>query len=195
MSRLGARLTGPRPTPGWGGRPRAGFEERETFALDRCDEMIRWYERTKSLHRNAHQLFNMATIILGTLAPFILLLEEPLNLSTAGAKALAVLPASVAAVVAGLAGLYKWQENWLRFAVAAESLKSERVQYVTRASEDYRPPRTDEQALDRFVRRMEAILMSELGEWRVQSSQTRTSDQPPGGGSGAGGNAGGKTTV
>jgi hypothetical protein len=149
-----------KPTLGsrWLGMPNSSTDERRAIALARCDEMIDWYERSKWWERGWHRVLQTLTIIIGTATPVVLLWLP-------GYERVAAVSASFAAVVAGLAGLYHWQENWVRSAAAAEALKSERVRFMTRASEGYSPD--EEASLRTFVTRTEAILMSELNDWRA----------------------------
>jgi putative Ca2+/H+ antiporter (TMEM165/GDT1 family) len=134
--------------------------------------MIGWYERTKRMHRRLHVLFQSATIILGALAPvlFLPLAQNVPELQFLGG-ALTVVPA-VLAVMAGLASVFHWQENWVRYGYAGEALKSERSRYLALAPQRYVQDSPEgaekEAALTHFVRQTETILMSELGDWRTQ---------------------------
>lgn len=48
-------------------------------------------------------------------------------------------PAALAAMAAGVAGIFQWRESYPRFAYAGEALKSERLNFETRTIADYDP--------------------------------------------------------
>jgi hypothetical protein len=56
-----------------------------------------------------------------------------------------------------------------------EALKSERVQYDTRTPASYGPELDQDEALSRFVRRIEEISMTEVSEWRSDLSRPASS--------------------
>jgi hypothetical protein len=80
-------------------------------------------------------------------------------------------PAALASLFATLIGSYRWREDWIRYAVAAETLRSERTKYVTRTTQDYGLALFDSEAFDNFVYRMESLAISEVSEWRNQLAQ------------------------
>lgn len=71
------------------------------------------------------------------------------------------LTGALAAIAAGLVGVFQWQQNWVRFASTAEALKSELIRFETRTSSAYRPEVTDDVAIDNFVQAVEALVLSE----------------------------------
>ena|ERR1051326_1083651 len=101
-----------------------------------------------------HNSFQVAIIVLGALTP-ILLWGPDLP------RVLQALPSALAAVAAGVSGTFHWRENWASFSSIREALKSERIKYLTRTTDDYSATQDDYWALDHFVERIEALTMSE----------------------------------
>jgi hypothetical protein len=112
--------------------PRTHAPEQAEAALTRCNDMIAWYERHHHAARIWYRLFSTSAIMLAALTP-ILILWSP---NGAVAPIWQAAPAALASFFAALLTTYRWREDWIRFAVAAETLRSER------ASTPPAPPRT-----------------------------------------------------
>jgi hypothetical protein len=146
--------------------PEAGEKDtRREFALRRVDEQIDWYETHSARQWRAFAVFQSAAVVLGGLTP-VLILWSGLP------KALQALPAALAAIAAGLVGIFRWPHNKTRYSFTAEALKSERVKYATRTTSLYRHELSDDQALDNFVARIEHIAMTEVTEWRGEFARS-----------------------
>lgn len=141
---------------------------RREIALKRCNEQIKWYEDHASHARILYRAFQSAVVILGGLTPVLALWSEEVS------RGVQALPAALAAIVAGISGFWRWQENWIRFGYTAEALKSELVKFETRATEAYRASLNEEQALENFVIRIEDLAIGEVSEWRTRLSQTES---------------------
>jgi hypothetical protein len=89
---------------------------------------------------------------------------------------LQALPAALAAMAAGLAGIFQWRESYPRFAYVCEALKSERLKYETRTTTDYGQDLDDYQALNHFIIRMETLVMDEVSDWRTQMQRKSASE-------------------
>ena len=144
------------------------FEEREADALRRCDTQIEWYSTHSTRAWRWFTLVQSAAVALAAATP-VLILWSSLP------KAVQALPAALASVAAGLAGTFRWLQNKGRWSYAAEALKSERVQYDTRTPPSYGPELEQDEALSRFVRRIEEISMTEVSEWRSDLSRPASS--------------------
>jgi Protein of unknown function (DUF4231) len=133
------------------------LEARREAAVKRAGEQIRWYSRYSVSSGVLYRVFQTLAVVLSAITPVLILWTEL-------SPVLQALPAAGAAISAALVGIYGWQENKARFAFTAESLKSELVQYETRTG-PYTG--TEEQALNRFVGRIERIGMDETAQWRT----------------------------
>jgi hypothetical protein len=132
--------------------------DRRRKAIDRYAESVAWYERTKRTARILYYGFQVAVILLSGITPLVILATESKLVQAA-------FPA-LAAICAGLLGVYQWQESWRRRATTLEALRSEFVKFDTRSGDDYSLALTDDEVVSRFVLRMEDILAGEVSEWQ-----------------------------
>jgi Protein of unknown function (DUF4231) len=144
------------PTDAFLGRDRAG---REAAAEERFHHQLDWYEVHARRNRICWQVFQTATIVLGGLTPVLVLWSNV-------PKPLQALPAALASISAGLAGVFGWRDDWIRFAHTAEALKTERTLLTTRTGPRYARAIDDDRALENFVEAIEALASSEVSEWR-----------------------------
>jgi hypothetical protein len=137
---------------------------REKAALERCNHMIKWYEASRVRAGRAYRLFETAIILFSALTPVLIL-------SGAVPPLVQAVPPAIAGLCATLIATYRWREDWIRYTVAAETLRSELVKYSTRTTADYSVHLTQAAALDAFVYKMESVAASEIAEWRSQHAQ------------------------
>jgi Protein of unknown function (DUF4231) len=133
-------------------------EDRRKKAVERYSDSVRWYERTKRNARVSYYTCQVAVIVLSGITPLVILATDKKLIQ-------AVLPA-LAAICAGISGIYQWRESWRRRAATLENLKSEYVKFDTRSGDDYSLAVPEDEAISRFVLKMEAILESEVSEWQ-----------------------------
>ena len=137
---------------------RVTTEERRKKAVERYNDSVQWYERTKRTARVLYYIFQIAVIVLSGITPLVILATESKLVQAA-------FPA-VAAICAGIVGVYQWQEAWRRRATSLETLKSEYVKFDTRSGDDYALALTDDEVISRFVLKMERVLEGEVSEWQ-----------------------------
>lgn len=128
-------------------------------ALQRCQDEIRWYENVKRRQRLAHYALQASVIVLSGMTPLLILIDQL-------PKPLQALPAALAGMLAAINGVFHISENYARFAYTSEALKSERFRFETRTTRDYAAEVDDYKALDRFVSRIEELIMSDVSDWR-----------------------------
>jgi hypothetical protein len=139
------------------------LQKRQGEALERCERQIAWYDEHAQRSWWLQNGFQVATVVLGALTPLILIDKDFAQHN----PILVAIPAALASVVAAINGIFKWREDGVRFGYIREALKSELIKFKTRTAE-YGTDLTDEQALDKFVTRIEQLAMSEVTEWRTQ---------------------------
>jgi hypothetical protein len=133
-------------------------EDRRKKAVERYNDSVRWYERTKRDARVLYYIFQVAVIVLSGITPLVIL-------ATDSKLAQAAFPA-LAAICAGILGIYQWQESWRRRGTTLEALKREYVKFDTRSGDDYALTLTEDEAISRFVLKMEDILEGEVSDWQ-----------------------------
>lgn len=139
-------------------------------AMSYCNKLIAWYEKIKTRQRLAFQASQILIIVLSGITPILILVGNIPELWQA-------VPPAIVTILVGLGGIFQWKENYLRFAYASQALQSERIRFDTRSSSDYNRQLEDEVALERFITRVDNIVMGEVGEWRELMKET--SDTQP----------------
>jgi hypothetical protein len=140
------------------------LKSRREAALERCGEMIAWYQAKRRKMNLAFNALQGLVIVLTGMMPFLVLFDRVDD------KLVQAAPATILTIAIALMGSYKLRENWVRYTVAVEALRSEQAKYLTRTTPSYwRVPR--EEALNNFVERIEALALSEVEEWRKQMVQ------------------------
>lgn len=122
----------------------------------RLDDQINWYDDKSSLNKNRYSRLRLLEIIFAAMIP---LLAGYARESEYLGYAIGLLGMLVA-VIAGVIGLYRFQENWIEYRAQAESLKQEKYLYLTRAT-----PYDNEGAFELLVQRVEALLKRETTGW------------------------------
>lgn len=128
-----------------------------------CEDYIAWYERVKANARRLDYSLQASTIVFSAITPLLLL-------SPAVPPVLQALPATVAAVAAGLQGVFKFREKLLGFALAGELLKAAKLRFEIR-TEALSPEDPNYAAvLAEFADHINRIVLDETREWRQQMS-------------------------
>jgi hypothetical protein len=136
--------------------------DRIQFAINRCEAAITWYQKHQKIDRISFYVSQTLAIALGGLTPVVIALD--------GWKwAQALLPA-LGAIAAALGASFGFRENWVRFGIAAELLKSELAKFRARSGSGYSIALGDEAVLSNFVDRTEGIILSEATQWKADLS-------------------------
>lgn len=125
------------------------------LALERCDELIAWYEGRKSGQRLLDNLLQTSVILAAGFTAFAAAIES-------WPKWAVVLPAVITTVATGLSTNFRFRAKYVNFASAAERLKWVKLRYRIRSEAAPEDP----EVLEEFVNGMEAIVSAELSEWR-----------------------------
>ena len=150
--------------------PPDDFQDRRAKALKRCADEIAWYETVKRNQRRLRLLLLVSIIVLSGLTPLLILIDGAPKVAQA-------LPAAVAGMLTAISATFRVPENYARFSYTLEALKSEKFKYETRAGKDYSLSVNDDKALERFVTRMEDLIISEVTDWRTTIAQRERSEE------------------
>lgn len=140
------------------------FAQREMEALNRCDRQIRYYQNLAKKNRFYFHTAQASIIVLSGLTPILILLTDLPG-------ALKALPSALSTIASGLLGVFQWKECYIRMGYTAEALVSERLRYMTRTTHDYSSSLTNNEALDRFITKIENITLEEVADWKTQMSR------------------------
>jgi hypothetical protein len=135
------------------------FTERQQLALSRYQELIQWYEKHKRSQRRVYQLLQGCVILFSGLTPILILIDQT-------PKALQALPAALAGIFTAILATFRFQDNYVRFGLTLELLKSELFRYEMKAARAYAPGVDEQKALERFVEKMEDLIRAEVMDWR-----------------------------
>ncbi len=144
------------------------MNQEEYFKL-RVDDQIDWYDK-KSV--TSQKLFKRLRLIELVCAAFIPLLAGYATQAksiqyTIGAMGLIV------AIITGIIGLFRFQENWVEYRTTCESLKHEKYLFLTKCK-----PYDSADAFQFFVNQVERLISSENSKWSQHISANREKNKP-----------------
>ncbi|MFV0302417.1 MAG: DUF4231 domain-containing protein [Paracoccus sp. (in: a-proteobacteria)] len=137
------------------------------YLSDRLDDQIAWYERKSRANQSAYKRLRLIEIVAAAAIP---LLAGYGDRHEYVGMAIGVL-GLVVAVLAGIFGLYRFQENWAEYRGMAEALKHEKFLYLARVE-----PYEGEGAFELLVSRCEALLGGEAERWSQAFRQSNEAD-------------------
>lgn len=124
---------------------------------DRLEDQINWYDNKSSINKRWFRRCQLIQLVMAAL----ITLSGVMN-DTENEWIPYVVPAlgAVIAIVSGVLGLYKFQENWLEYRTTTESLKHEKYLYLTNSE-----PYNTEEPLNLLVSRVETLISKENTNW------------------------------
>jgi hypothetical protein len=125
------------------------------LAIERCDELIDWYQKNKDRQRILDNVLQTSVILAAGLTAFAAAIET-------WPKWAVVLPAVITTVATGLSTNFRFRSKYVNFAWAGERLRWVKLRFQIRSSASP----ADSRCLEQFVDGMEAIVSAELAEWR-----------------------------
>jgi hypothetical protein len=128
----------------------------EEYLKNRVDEQIAWYDRKSGGSQRWFQRLRLFEI---AAAAAITLLAGYAD-SFSNVKIVIGILGLLTAVIAGVLALYQFQENWMAYRSACESLKQEKYLFLTRTD-----PYSGDDAFALFVSRVEALMSKERTAW------------------------------
>jgi Protein of unknown function (DUF4231) len=145
--------------------------ERRKLAMRRYAELLHWYERSRNRSRCLFYLFQTLVIVLSGITPILIIYTD--------LKLIQAIPPALASVLAGLMGVYQFNEHWLRRSSAAEALKTECIKFETRSGKDYLETLSESQIIQSFVLRIEGIQADAVSQWRRARELSLTPEPKP----------------
>jgi len=135
--------------------------DQDEYLKNRVDDQIAWYDRKSASNQRWFRRLRIIEIVAAALIPLLATYADwnPVKI------AVAVL-GLVIAVIAGILGLFQFQENWTSCRSTCESLKQEKFLFLTKTE-----PYDQKEPFPLFVQRVEALLAKEHSAW-AQSVRT-----------------------
>ena len=133
-----------------------------TYMKERVDDQINWLDGKSGKNQKFYKRLRLIVIILSVLIPFATgyidhwegNIDEILKFSIG-------ISGVIIAAIEGIQSLFKYQDNWVSYRVTAETLKQEKMLYLTKSG-IYANNKTNFQS---FVTRIEGILNGENQQW------------------------------
>ena len=130
----------------------------QEYIEQRLDDQERWYSQKSAWNQSWYKRLRVVEIVLAAGVPFFTMLINnafPFMTYVVGAIAFVI------AAVSGLIALQKFQENWVDYRSAAETLKREKFLYLTKTA-----PYDGPDPFHVLVQRVEEILSKENSAWQ-----------------------------
>lgn len=144
-----------------------------TYMKERVDDQINWLDGKSGKNQRFYKRLRLIVIILSVLIPFATgyignwdgKIDEALKFSIGIAGVLI-------AAIEGIQSLFKYQDNWVSYRVTAETLKQEKMLYLTKSG-IYANSKMNFQS---FVTRIEGILNGENQQWLQNMLENKNSN-------------------
>lgn len=128
----------------------------EEYILSRLDDQIEWYSLKSSKAKFMHQIFRVFVIIFSAVIPLVAGIEFNQNLKNITLSIIGFL----ITVLVGLSSLFKYQENWTEYRTTSETLKHEKMLFLTKSG-----PYNSEESFKTLVLRIENLISRENSAW------------------------------
>jgi len=138
----------------------------EEYLQNRVDHQIAWYDRKSASNQ---RWFRQLRIIEIVAAAFIPLLAGYADWDVV--KIAVAFLGLVIAVIAGVLGLFQFQENWTSYRSTCEALKQEKYFFLTKTE-----PYNQKDPFLLFVQRVEGLMANEHSTW-AQSARAAGKDK------------------
>jgi hypothetical protein len=129
----------------------------EEYLKTRVDQQIDWYSAKSQSNQSWFKVLRLVEIAFATASPVLvsqIATDTPVLKIIVGSIGVCV------AVIAGIVSLYKFQENWIEYRAAAETLKREKFLFLTKS-----PPYDGENAFQSLVSHVESVISRETANW------------------------------
>lgn len=140
----------------------------DEYISDRVDSQIEWHEKKSGSNKRMYQKYQMIQLIV---ASMITLSATLTVIDQAWVSFVAPTLGAVVAVVSGVLGLFKFQENWVDYRTTSEQLKQEKFLFLTRSE-----PYNTAQSFQTLVTNVEDILSKQNSKWKNNSNDGAQGD-------------------
>ena len=149
----------------------------EEYLKKRLDDQINWYDQKSIWNQRWFKRFQIFQLIAAASIPvFVSYVTD----SSGWLRLVVAVLGAAIAIVSGIIGLYKLQENWFEYRTTCESLRHEQFLYLTKTE-----PYNIETPFPLLVNRVETLISKENTNWaqhmkKVVNEKKRAPAQPSG---------------
>jgi hypothetical protein len=140
----------------------------EQFIKQRVDDQINWYDRKSQFNQRWYKNLRIAEIVAAAAIPF---LAGNISTEIPAIQFIVGFLGFLIAVIAGVVGLYQFQERWVEYRTTCESLRHEKYLYLTKSE-----PYNVQNPFPLFVQRAESLISVENTRWS-QLSRTQKKER------------------
>ncbi len=133
----------------------------QDYMSQRVDDQINWLEGKSAFNQKRYKFSKSIVIVASVSIPFMAGFIEDGDQATVMKLAIA-LAGFIIALAEGLSSLHKFHENWIQYRGTAESLKREKIIFLTQSG----IYRDNPDAFRDFVVAIEGILANENAKWQ-----------------------------
>ena len=129
----------------------------EDYLKKRLDDQITWYDQKSVCNQKWFKRLQVFQLAAAASIPVIV---NYVTDSSDWIRLLVALLGASIAIVSGIIGLYKLQENWLEYRTTCESLRHEKYLYLTKTE-----PYSADDPFALLVNRVETLISKENTNW------------------------------
>jgi len=124
----------------------------------RLENQRKWYSKKSGINKKWYRYFQLTQLVMAALVTLSGMFAY-LEIEYLSFIIVPVLGALIA-IVSGILGLYKFQENWTGYRTTSEALQQEKHLFLTKTA-----PYHDEDAFNLLVNRVESLISQENTKW------------------------------
>lgn len=145
------------------------YLDEKGYLSGRLEDQIKWYGKKSATNKTYFRWCQVSQLLMATL----ITLSGTFNETVYPWRdyTLPLLGAGIA-IISGLLGHYKFQENWLEYRTVCESLKHEKFLFLTRSE-----PYNNKNPLGLLVNKVETLISKENTNWSQYMSKEKDKEQ------------------
>ena len=129
----------------------------EEYLESRVDDQIKWYSSKATTNKRLHIWSRSIIIVFSVVIPLIAGLGFDSSITNITLGSLGTL----IAIISGISALLKFQEKWTEYRITSQTLKHEKMLFLTKTS----PFDNEEDAFNTLVTRIENLISKERSIW------------------------------
>lgn len=132
------------------------MDEKEYIKL-RIDDQIKWYSDKAKANKCLYNWTKIAIIVFSAIIPLI----AGLSFVDSAKDIILGLLGTIIAIIAGISGLLKFQEKWTEYRATSETLKHEKMLFLTKTT----PYNKKDESFEILVTTVENLISKEHTAW------------------------------